>query len=229
MAKATYSGPRNLSGLYSGAEPGDRSASRAGAQMGGAAAFTRTFTVIGDRELEAKLQALSRRAVGEGARRAVRAGSTPMLQAMKPRIPRGPTGNLQRSLTRKIKRNTKFPGNPYTANIFVAAPHAHLVRFGTKGPRRPKRGKLMSNFRAPYAAKGFVQRGRGGIAGGRAGYYMLSGKNASGTWGQTSKGTFFGRQVARMPANPGFSQVYDQHRQKFIDEVTRVMREVVGA
>lgn len=199
---------------------------QAGAMMGGAQTFTRNFTVIGDRELERKLQSMQRRVVNEGARKAVRAGSTPMLQAMKPRIPRGPSGNLQKSLKRKINKNSKFPGNPYTANIFVAAPHAHLVRFGTKGPRRVKTKRLMSNMRAPYAAKGYIQRGRGGLAGGRAGYHMLSAKNASSTWGQSAKGTFFGKQVAKMPANPGFSLVYQQHQQQFIDEVARVMREV---
>lgn len=198
----------------------------------------RQFVVVGDRELERKLQAMTRRVVGEGARKAVRAGSTPMLQAMKPTIPVGPTRNLQKSLRRKIKRNPKMPGNPYTANVFVAAQHAHLVRWGTKGPRKlknrygpflSKRRAVMSNMNRPYANKGFIQRGRGGLAGGGAGYYRLTARNASGTWGQTAKGTFFGKQVARMPANPGFSRTYEQHRQQFIDIVTQTMLAVVDS
>lgn len=202
---------------------------QAGVMLGGSRAFTRSFTVVGDRELAAKLQSLTRRAVNEGARKAVRAGSTPMLQAMKPHIPRGPTGNLQRSLRRKIRKNSRMAGQPYTANIFVAAPHAHLVRFGTKGRRRVKTKRVMSNMNRPYAAKGYIQRGRGGLAGGRAGYHMLSARNASRAWGQAPRGTFFGKSVAKMPANPGFSRVYEQHRQAFLDGVSRVMREVATA
>lgn len=193
----------------------------------GQGAVTRQFVVMGDRELERKLETMARRVVGEGARKAVRAGSTPMLQAMKPTIPVGPTRNLQRSLKRKISRNSKMAGNPYTANVFVAAPHAHLVRWGTKGPRSIKSKRVMSNMNRPYANKGFIQRGRGGLAGGGAGYYRLTARNASRTFGQTAKGTFFGKQVARMPANPGFSRTYEQHRQQFIDIVTQVMNDVV--
>lgn len=185
---------------------------------------TGLFTVIGDRELEQKLEQMSKRALGDAARKAVRAGSTPMLQGMRGKIPQGPSGNLRKSLKRKINRNQKMAGAPYTANIFVAAPHAHLVRWGTKGPRRIKKGRVMSNINQGYAAKGFIQRGRGGSD--SAGYYRLSKRNASGTWGQSDKGTFFGKVVAKMPANPGFSQVYQAHRQQFIDECERVMVEI---
>lgn len=185
------------------------------------------FVVYGHPELARKLKAI-RRQVTEGARTAVRAGSTPMLQAIKPTIPRGPTGNLKRSLRRKINRNRKFPGKPYTANIFIVAPHVYLVRFGTKGPRRVKRKRVMSNMNRPYAAKGFIQRGRGGIVGGRAGYYRLSPRNASSTWGQSDKGTFFGKQVARMPENPSFSRAFESHKDEFIARATETINEILS-
>jgi len=176
--------------------------------------YQRTFTVIGDKELEAKLLELSSRKAGEAARRAVRLGSTPMLQGMRGAIPRGPTGNLRRALKRKINRNSKMKGNPYTANVFVAAPHAHLVRWGTKGPRKVKRKRVMSNMNSPGAAKGFIQRGRGGIEGDKAGYFRLR------------KGG--GKEVARMPANPFFSRVYEAHKDQFLRAAEQALREAVA-
>lgn len=189
--------------------------------------YSRTFTVIGDQELEAKLNNLSSRAAAAGARKAVRAGSTPMLQGMRGAIPRGPTGNLRKALRRKINRNAKMAGNPYTANVFIAAQHAYLVRFGTKGPRKVKKKRVMSNANRGYAAKGFIQRGRGGIAGDKAGYHRL--RRAHLTGHQTMSGTFFGKEVAKMPANPFFTRVYEAHKQQFLDQAERVMREAIDA
>lgn len=170
--------------------------------------FTRAFTVVGDKELEAKFQGLQKRIVNEGARKAVRAGSTPMLQAMRGQVPKGPSGNLKKSLKRKIKRNPKMPGNPYTANIFVAAPHAHLVRFGTQGKRRPKKRGAMSNVNRPYAKKGYAPGPK---------YFGLKG----------GKGTFFGKSVAPMPPNTFFQQVYEAHKGEFLKGVEDSLRQTL--
>lgn len=174
--------------------------------------MARDFVVIGDQALRSKLEKLSRRVVSEGARKAVRAGSTPMLQAMRPTIPKGPSGNLRKGLKRKIKRNTKLPGAPMTANIFIAAPHVALVRYGTKGPR--KYSGMMSNLNAPGKNKGYAP--------GPPPRYFALGKRSG------KKATFFGREVARMPANPSFSKTYDQQAQGFVREVRRVMLETIN-
>ena len=173
--------------------------------------FSRSFTVIGDRELEGKLLSLQRRVVNDGARKAVRAGSTPMLQGMRNAIPKGPSGNLRRSLKRKINRNQKMAGSPYTANIFVAAPHAHLVRFGTKGPRKSNKG--MSNLNSPGKLKGYAPGPK---------YFALRKKAGR-------RATFFGKEVKPMPANAFVQRVYEQHRQEFVRQCETVLRQVMSS
>lgn len=103
--------------------------------------------VTGDKELIRKMQGLSKRMATSIQRKAVRAGSTPMLKAFRAAAPVGETGRLRRAQTRKFKtyRNSGTSIAVVGADYSIG-PHAHLVERGTVDRYRkkfasfPKRG-----------------------------------------------------------------------------------------
>lgn len=91
-----------------------------------------TINLGGDRELRDKLSRMTRRMRTSAQRKAVRAGSTPIVQAFRAAAPVGKTKRLRKAQTRKFKTYA----NTQTSIAVVGAdykigPHHHLIEAGT--------------------------------------------------------------------------------------------------
>jgi HK97 gp10 family phage protein len=88
-----------------------------------------SFKIEGIALLASKLNKLSGSIGGDSLKPDVLAQAKVIAEDARDRAPRGPTGNLKRSLHAKL-----LPGGPPVAIAAVdrkIAPHAHLVEFGT--------------------------------------------------------------------------------------------------
>ena len=97
--------------------------------------------IIGDKELVRKLLQLDTKLRSEISRAALGIGGTMMLQAMRKTVPRGRTGNLRRSLSKKVKQ---YPSGVSIAVIGPRIPmgaHAHLLEAGTEERVQQKTGR----------------------------------------------------------------------------------------
>lgn len=99
------------------------------------AAFS--FELQGLKELDSMLKQLPKRMGKTVLRNALKKAAIPIRDAAKANVPRGPTGNLEESITiatqlKKGQRRRKIREKD-TVEMFVGstAPHAHLVEFGT--------------------------------------------------------------------------------------------------
>lgn len=177
------------------------------------------ITLDGGDALIAKFQKLERSVFTKASREAVKLAGAPLLAAVKATTPVGPTGNLRRGVKQRIRRVRTF-GEAMTNSIFTGhkiAPHVHLVKYGTKGPRKVLKKKVMSNAgrglvkgKPGFGIRGYTQAGVGGSARATYGKKIFGGVGTVGSGNQ--KGTFFGRVVARMPANPWFDNAWNAHQ-----------------
>ncbi len=111
--------------------------------------MTMNLRIEGGKDLEAALMALASTTARRTARKAMAAALQPVLSAAKGAAPVGPTGNLRASVgvghkltpsqAREAGRESRDVAIMY---VGAAAPHAHLVEFGT-GPRHHKSGKFV--------------------------------------------------------------------------------------
>ena len=104
------------------------------------------FELTGVKELMSLLDQLPTVAMQKGVvRNALKKAAKPTMEMAKQNLPRGKTGNLEKS----IKVSTSLKGSQKkgktidrsTVEVYVGstAPHAHLIEFGT-GPRETKNG-----------------------------------------------------------------------------------------
>lgn len=114
--------------------------------------------IEGAERLAFLLGELSKQAQTSIASKSVRAGSTEVLRAVRKETPVGPTKNLKNAVHRTVRRNSKLPGRPYTANVWVKAPHIFLVHFGTKRRRFPKRKRALSTLHHEGVKQQFVAK-----------------------------------------------------------------------
>lgn len=134
--------------------------------------MTNTQVVTGDKRLDRDLARLENRTSKRINAAAVRSGQAVVVRGIKSEAPRGPTGNLKRSVGarfrkkrknglyeakvgvnvgKRVKQKTTRSGNVQKAN---AAPHAHLAILGT-GNRSTKAGA----GRGTMPGNNFVDRG----------------------------------------------------------------------
>lgn len=96
------------------------------------------LSLSGDADLVAKLEKIGKRMGRAVQMKALRAGSTPVLQAFRAASPVGKTGNLKRGQTRKLKTYASGISVAIVGADYAVAPHAHLVEYGTKERYRKK-------------------------------------------------------------------------------------------
>jgi HK97 gp10 family phage protein len=108
-----------------------------------------TLSLQGGRDLDRALQELAKTTAKRLARKAMADALSPVEAAAKDLAPKGPTGNLQKSVTISHKLTPPQAAEApregqHVLHMYVgaAAPRAHLVEFGT-GPRRHKSGKFV--------------------------------------------------------------------------------------
>lgn len=94
--------------------------------------------VIGGRELERALKQLPRATGKNVLRRALRNAAKPTAAAAEAMAPRGPTGNLQASISigTKLKPSQRGDSSLSGVQLYIGATsppgyHAHLIEFGT--------------------------------------------------------------------------------------------------
>lgn len=96
------------------------------------------LVLSGDDDIRRKLEKLGKRVATAVQKKALRAGSTPVLQAFRSVAPVGKTGNLKRAQTRKFKT---YPSGISVAVVgadYRIGPHAHLIEWGTQERYRKK-------------------------------------------------------------------------------------------
>lgn len=100
--------------------------------------------VKGLKELEKRIREISKEVGPDKVEPVLMKAGRDLAKEIRRNAPVGPTGNLKRSIkTKKLKRIGNTPATVITAVDRKIAPHAHLVEFGTQGPRVPKKAKVM--------------------------------------------------------------------------------------
>lgn len=116
--------------------------------------------VVGVKETERALRLLGTTMRGPKVSIALKAGTDVLRMALAHTSPRGPTGNLRRSwlsyaetkrvrasgglLQQAVSALNKRDPAAFMLGLQRKAPHLHLVIYGTKDRRRPKKGRLLS-------------------------------------------------------------------------------------
>lgn len=145
--------------------------------------------IEGLEEAERRIKSLLYALESEDVEKVLVEGARIIRDEAKRRAPRGPTGNLQRSLkAKKGKRYGKVFATAFAAVDYKVAPHANLVEFGGIAPRRPKKKKAMYDKRT---------------------------------------GTFYGREVAPMPARPFFRPAVDASKERVKQTVEDGLRKLI--
>lgn len=123
--------------------------------------------IAGDRALTRKLASLERKAARRAISKGLRAAATPLVKSARQQTPVG-TGNLRKSLTKKIK-NYQGVQLVVIGPGFPAGAHGHLVERGTaaryrksgaSSGRMPARPFLVPAFIAGQAAAVAVMRAK---------------------------------------------------------------------
>lgn len=114
--------------------------------------------LTGDKELEATLSRLADKAADRVARSALGAGLTVLVKAMRKAAPVGPTGNLRRSIGRRLESRKRSGRLIAKAGVNVGkgavrkgrtAPHSHLVAMGTQRRSRKRLGGQFAGIADP--------------------------------------------------------------------------------
>ena len=120
--------------------------------------------ITGVPELEAALKGLSDRTADKVSRSAISAGLTLMRREIRKAAPKGPTGNLKKSIGKKFLKGKRGRAILAKAGVNVGkrkkgddggplAPHAHLVALGTEQRTRKRLGGKFAYIRRPTKAQ----------------------------------------------------------------------------
>lgn len=119
--------------------------------------------LTGERELQRAFKTLEKKAKRSIGRKGIVAGSTPMMKRVRALAPVGETGNLKKSIGRKLKR---FGGvdvaiiGPRIKLGEASGQHAYIVEYGTK-ERFTKKGASRGVMPArPFMRPAFAQMKR---------------------------------------------------------------------
>ncbi len=104
-----------------------------------------------------------RGALTEGEREASREAAKIVQQRIKAEAPRGPTGNLKRSIQfGTFKQRLTKPVGSFVRVSRKIAPHAHLVEFGARGGKMPANAFFRRGFNASKRkAEAIILKGAG--------------------------------------------------------------------
>lgn len=86
----------------------------------------------GTEELNTQLERLAAALGADAVEEICEGGAAIVANAIRSRAPRGPTGNLQRSVvSKRLRRRGTDPAPAIAAIDYLIGPHAHLVEYGT--------------------------------------------------------------------------------------------------
>ncbi len=103
---------------------------------------TVTVEIEGKKEFEKTLKELAQCLSNAKVEPVLMEGAKIIATAAKAKVPRGPTGNLQRAIKSKfLKQISNYPRSAAAVVDRKIAPHAHLIEFGTSARYQKTTGR----------------------------------------------------------------------------------------